>query len=85
MRDIDGDQIVGGIITLIILAIIGLVLVAATADHRVRSYYLGSSEGAPAIKAEINWADDQTIRLDRTMSYEDAVKLVNSLNEGLKK
>ena len=66
---------------------IGLLLFAITQDHKVRYYYLDGAEGSNEvqIKGDINWAQDVNIKIDRTITYEQAINLVDSLNHTLVK
>ena len=56
------------------------------ADKRVRYYYLDEVNGRMAIVPDINWACDGDFAtvLDRDVTYDQAIELVNKLNEGLK-
>ena len=68
-------------------AIFLLVLIGrlSTADHTVRYYYLEGTSTCLTISADIDWAEDEHIYLDRNVSYDDAIKMVKNLNEALSK
>ena len=61
--------------------------VCFSADRTVRSYYLCEQNDALVIVCDIDWAFDSeyTIKLDRSVSYTDAIKMVEDLNKTLKK
>jgi len=60
--------------------------VCFSVDRTVRSYYLCEKEDALVIACDIDWAFDSeyTIKLDRNVSYADAIKMVEDLNKTLK-
>lgn len=47
-------------------------------------YSLGTTSGGVSITKETNWSADDEIELDRTITYSEAVRLVDSLNKTLK-
>jgi hypothetical protein len=44
----------------------------------------GSSGGTLKINKEIDWSPDETITLDRNITYGEAIRIVDSLNRTLK-
>lgn len=52
-------------------------------DHRIRSYYLDTYNNKLVIRADINWQEDQVIELDRTVSYNEAIDMIERLNKTL--
>lgn len=53
-------------------------------DHNLGKYYLGSTNGIPLICLEVDWNPDKTMKIDRSISYDEAIELVNRLNRTLK-
>lgn len=79
-----------GIIFGTIVAIILIILIAFTADHKVRGYYLSteasiSYTSVPRIIIDIDWQADEYIVLDRYTTYPEAIQMVDSLNATLRK
>lgn len=60
-------------------------IIASVSDHSVKSYYLSNINNELGISKEINWQFDETIELDRSITYDQAIELMNKLNESLKK
>jgi len=56
------------------------------ADKQVRFYYLDEVNGRMAIVPDIDWACDSDFGtvLDRAVTYDQAIEMVNKLNAGLK-
>ncbi len=85
------EEILTGIMLSSLLATgIALVIVtfmAITADHAVSKYYLRSYDGSNqlVINGYIDWGEDEKIVLDRDVTIEEAIEMVNRLNESLKK
>lgn len=50
----------------------------------VKHYSLGGSDGFLTITKEIEWDLDENIKLDRSVSYSDAIQMIDSLNKTLK-
>lgn len=79
-----------GIIFGTIVAIILIILIAFTADHKVRGYYLitttsTTNANVPGIIIDIDWQLDEYIVLDRYTTYPEAIQMVDSLNATLRK
>lgn len=70
------------------IVLLCLVTKAFQADHKVRYYYLISytptGTSIPKIVADIDWQCDETIVLDRNITYSQAIQMVDSLNNTLK-
>ena len=55
-------------------------------EHKVNGYYLtGESSTSIIIRTDIDWCIDYQLFLDRNITYDEAVNLVNKLNEGFSK
>lgn len=71
----------------IALAVVVLLIVlgakAIVVDHIVRFYYLDEEHGSLVIKGDIPWCEDTYLRLDRSVTYEGAIQMVDDLNRGL--
>lgn len=65
------------------MILLGMLL---TADKQIRYYYLDSSSGSLRIVPDIDWCDDSShaIQLDRSITYEEALKMVSMMNNELK-
>jgi len=71
-------------ISLLFLAcVLALSIYSLTQDHTVRYYYIDETEGRLYIKGDIDWAFDTQIILDRSISYSEAIELVNQMNYNL--
>lgn len=68
--------IVVGVMTLILWA---------TADKKTLRYSLGGDQNAVHIVKEIDWLQDEVIPLDRSVTYSEAIHMIDSLNATLKK
>lgn len=60
-------------------------VIAILSDHSVKNYYLSNINNELTISKDINWQPDETIELDRSITYDQAIELINKLNESLKK
>lgn len=70
------------IATALLIIAVGFLCFEKKYTHR---YTLsGESSGSLKICKEIDWAGDEAITLDRSVSYSEAVRLVDSLNHTLK-
>lgn len=56
----------------------------ALANKSTLKYSLSNSAGKLSITKEIDWSADEEIILDRTVSYEQAIKMVEDLNKTIK-
>lgn len=68
-------------------SILTLLLVLAFSTRYTKAYSLGSSQRGNGliINKEIEWGEDDEIVLDRTISYSQAIGMVDSLNKTIKK
>lgn len=60
------------------------IVVSSTAKHNIRSYYLDSSNGQLKIRIDIDWQEDKSIELDRSITYDEAISMVERLNKTIK-
>lgn len=72
--------------TIIVMALLTMLIIEKKKTNR---YYLGidsdiSHGNSLVIVRDIDWYLDDKIVLDRNITYEKAIELVNSLNETLK-
>jgi len=84
-RHIDWDNIAATFFWVIVSVIFIVGIKAITFNHVVRSYYLNSTERRPIIKADINWAEDRIISLPDSISFPEAIKMIEDLNKSLVK
>lgn len=54
------------------------------ADHKIRSYYLAQDGDRITIYKDIDWQGDETIRLDKIVTYQEALDMLDRLNATLK-
>ena len=66
------------------VAITTLFIFFVASTKYTHKYTLGGSSGTLNITKEIDWSPDETITLDRSIPYEQAIKMVDSLNQTLK-
>jgi len=67
------------------VVLIVLVFISLTADHKVRSYYLHQGTASNiTIYKDIDWQMDESIVLDRTITYDEALAILERLNKTLK-
>jgi hypothetical protein len=84
MKCIDFEKIWNIILIVIVLFLVTLFGVAVTADHQVRFYYLSSgSDNNFVIRGDANWDEDFKVPLDRSVTIDQAIILVNEMNESL--
>jgi hypothetical protein len=74
-----------GLLAIVAIGFIVLFAKLFTADHTIRYYYLSNYEGQLKIMKDIDWQDDGPIELDRSITMDSAIVLVNKLNAGIKK
>lgn len=72
-------------VLVIALLIASILWNLTTADHKVRFYYLSGtySDTTLRIRGDIDWGEDETILLDRTVTFEQGLKMVEELNTNL--
>jgi len=75
------------ILTLMAVVLFIVMVKAITTDHLVRYYYIAGyqSNGSVQIKADIDWDEDKTLTLDRSVTYEEAIEIVTKMNKALPK
>lgn len=75
------------------LSLIGVLSVAAFSvfffiaifsDKPIRGYHLRGNDGNLKIIIDINWIPDEEIHLDRSITYDEAIEMVQKLNNTLK-
>jgi hypothetical protein len=71
------------ILLLFLASVLALSIYSITQDHTIQYYYIDETEGKLYIKGDIDWAFDTQIRLDRSVSYSEAIELVNQMNYNL--
>lgn len=69
----------------ICILVVTLVSTCSLSKKYVKAYSLDHIEGTLTIIKEIEWSEDSHIRLDRNVSYWDAIAMVDSLNATLKR
>lgn len=71
----------------IILVILGSFILWLSSPKHVVRYDLNHTyqDGIPRIKADVENGSDYTITLSKEVSWEQAIRMVDSLNMGLKK
>lgn len=78
------DDTLFGLFTLAVICGSVIGFKALISDHQVRYYYLkGDIENGLVINADINWAGDEEIQLDRSITYEGAIEMIKDLNASL--
>lgn len=82
----DSDKLWDIFFIVLISFVVGLITVAIISDKKVKGYYLSAStdDKTVVITRMVDWAVDDNIPLDRSVSYMDAIVLVDSLNKTLK-
>jgi len=85
------EEILTGVMLSSLLAagitLVIIIFMAITADHAVSKYYLRSYTGSNqlVINGYIDWGEDEKIILDRSVTLEEAIELVDKLNKSLPK
>lgn len=83
MEDFWGNALKAiGVLTLI--TFITFVFIAMFDKHEVRGYYLEQYDGKLTIYRDINWQADESIALDRAITYEEALTMLERLNKTIK-
>lgn len=66
--------------------IIVLLFAFVLANKQTKMYSLhGDSGGCLQIQKETEWSFDETITLDRSVTYQEAIQMIDSLNKTLPK
>ena len=78
MKDWDMDDTGAAILIGALASVVILILVALTADHSVRGYYLGSGTAAGTVRARVEWNEDPIVF--ETDDIDKALKVVATLN-----
>lgn len=82
----DMDKVWQWFAIIVIAAFIGTGTYLIVSPKHVVRYELGIGyEGIPAINADIENAADDKIRLSKDVSWREAVQMVDSLNQNLRK
>lgn len=82
----DMDKVWQWFAIIVIAAFIGTGIYLIVSPKHVVRYELGIGyEGIPAINADIENAADDKIRLSKDVSWREAVQMVDSLNQNLRK
>lgn len=55
------------------------------ADHKIRYYYMTQTSDRITISKDIDWEIDESITLDKTMTYDEALDMLDRLNATIKK
>lgn len=71
--------VAGSLITLIVF-----IFMSWFADHKIRSYYLSQEGDRIKIYKDIDWQCDEVIILDKTVTYQEALDMMDRLNATLK-
>jgi len=64
--------------------ILTMIVLSSTANHYVRGYYLDDFNGKLSIRLDIEWQEDGSILLDRSITYDEAISMVERLNKTIK-
>jgi hypothetical protein len=66
------------------IVLIILIFISLSSDHKVRSYYLHQGSTGIMIYKDQDWQIDESINLDRTVSYDEALNILERLNKTIK-
>ena len=64
--------------------LISLIAFTSFSDKKVRGYYLDVRNGILSIMSDIDWMEDKSIELDRNITYNEAIEMVERLNKTVK-
>lgn len=73
-----------GILFAFCLWLISLIAFSSFSDKKVRGYYLHAYNGQLSIMVDIDWVSDSSIELDRNITYNEAIEMVERLNKTIK-
>ncbi len=66
-------------------SMLAILIISISSKHDVEYYYLSTNiDGKLSIKANIDWSGDKDLKLDRAVSYSEAIDMVERLNKTLK-
>lgn len=85
MKKFDWDDVCRTVFLFFVVIVLFIVVKALTFNHVVRSYYLNGSEHKPQIMGDVDWAEDRIIDLPDTVSFPEAIKMIEDLNKSLVK
>jgi hypothetical protein len=75
-----------GLLWIFLASLVGLFITYVIVPKHTIGYSLSGNPGTTlAITREIEWYADEDIDLDKTVSYWDAIRMIDSLNNTLKK
>ena len=74
-----------GLLFSFVLNLLAIITMVTFTDKKVRSYYLVSKIGGLSIMADIDYMEDKSLELDRSISYNEAIEMVDKLNKSLNK
>ena len=85
LKNWDWEDTFLSLLLVVCLSLITLFGAYVLSDKKVIRYSLDTDENSVVIVKEIAWYEDSKIPLDRSITYWDAIKMVDSLNATLKK
>ena len=71
-----------GILSLAAFSVFFFIAIFSTKE--IKGYYLDDTDGSLNISIDINWMPDKSISLDRAITYDEAIEMVERLNNTLK-
>ena len=74
-----------GLVFAFCLWLISLIVFSSFADKKIRGYYLHAYNSKLTIMVDIDWSSDQSIELDRNITYNEAIEMVERLNKTVNK
>lgn len=85
MKRFDWDDVCRTFFLLFVVTVLFIIVKALTFNHVVRSYYLDGYERKPRIMVDIDWTQDNCISLPDTLTFPEAIKMIEDLNKSLVK
>ena len=86
-KNTDWGDVFLGLLFAFLITVVIMITLSFNGDKRTLRYSLSQtgSTAKPAICKEINWSFDEDIILDREISLDSAIRLIEKLNATIKK
>ncbi len=85
MKNLDFDDLWQWLLFTIVAGFCVFLVICMTSDHKVNGYYVAMSDNLITINIDVNWCADGEIKLDRSITLQQATELCNELNKTIKK
>jgi hypothetical protein len=85
MKNINFENLWNWLLFTIVAGFCAIIAISMVSSHKVNNYYVAMNENLITICIDVNWCEDEKIKLDKSITLEEAIELCNELNKTLKK